>query len=75
MPCHGALRCTCPAGLRGAAAEAADIRAVTALLIAALAAKGTSTIRGMLHLRRGYACLLPNLATLGAEITTTPGGP
>ncbi|WP_327359533.1 hypothetical protein [Streptomyces sp. NBC_01304] len=53
---------------------AADIRAVTALLIAALAADGTSTIRGIFHLRRGYGHLLPNLATLGAEITTIPGG-
>ncbi|MGD1220529.1 UDP-N-acetylglucosamine 1-carboxyvinyltransferase [Streptomyces krungchingensis] len=63
------------ARLRGAEVEAADIRAVTALLIAALAADGTSTIRGMFHLRRGYARLPPHLATLGAEITTIPGGP
>ncbi|TLQ39309.1 hypothetical protein FEF34_38630 [Streptomyces marianii] len=69
------LRVRGPARLRGATVEAADIRAVTALLIAALAAQGTSTIRGMFHLRRGYARLLPNLATLGAEITTIPGGP
>ncbi|WP_030390713.1 UDP-N-acetylglucosamine 1-carboxyvinyltransferase [Streptomyces sp. NRRL S-241] len=64
-----------PARLRNATVEAADIRAVTALLIAALAANGTSTIRGMFHLRRGYGHLLPNLATLGAEITAIPGGP
>ncbi|MCX4826511.1 hypothetical protein OG883_43525 [Streptomyces sp. NBC_01142] len=64
-----------PGRLHGAAVEARDIRAVTALLIAALAADGPSTIRGMFHLRRGYDHLLPNLATLGAEITTTPGGP
>lgn len=69
------LRVRGPVRLRGAEVEAADIRAVTALLIAALAADGTSTIRGMFHLRRGYAHLLPNLATLGAEITTIPGGP
>ncbi|MFI5864670.1 UDP-N-acetylglucosamine 1-carboxyvinyltransferase [Streptomyces sp. NPDC051546] len=69
------LRVRGPARLRGAEVEAADIRAVTALLIAALTADGTSTIRGMFHLRRGYARLLPNLATLGAEITTIPGGP
>lgn len=56
--------------LRAAEVEAADIRAVTALLIAALAADGTSEIRGMFHLRRGYSHLLPNLATLGADITT-----
>ncbi|GAA2643962.1 hypothetical protein GCM10010425_59610 [Streptomyces spororaveus] len=69
------LRVRGPARLHGAEVEAADIRAVTALLIAALAADGTSTIRGMFHLRRGYGYLLPNLATLGAEITTIPGGP
>ncbi|WP_416971999.1 UDP-N-acetylglucosamine 1-carboxyvinyltransferase [Streptomyces sp. 4F14] len=64
-----------PRRLHGAVAQAQDIRAVTALLIAALAADGTSTIRGMFHLRRGYGRLLPNLATLGAEITAIPGGP
>ncbi|MFI6113241.1 UDP-N-acetylglucosamine 1-carboxyvinyltransferase [Kitasatospora sp. NPDC051164] len=68
------IRVRGPVRLRGTEAEAADIRAVTALLIAALAADGTSTIRGMFHLRRGYGHLLPNLATLGAEITTIPGG-
>ncbi|MCX5078921.1 UDP-N-acetylglucosamine 1-carboxyvinyltransferase [Streptomyces sp. NBC_00424] len=56
--------------LRSADVAAADIRAVTALLIAALAAKGTSTIGGMYHLARGYGRLLPNLAALGADITT-----
>ncbi|MFD8981619.1 UDP-N-acetylglucosamine 1-carboxyvinyltransferase [Streptomyces sp. NPDC059564] len=60
-----------PARLRAADVQAADIRAVTALLIAALAADGTSTIGGMYHLARGYGRLLPNLAALGADITTT----
>ncbi|MYQ45536.1 UDP-N-acetylglucosamine 1-carboxyvinyltransferase [Streptomyces sp. SID4985] len=62
------------AQLKAADVQAADIRAVTALLLAGLAAQGTSTIRGMYHLRRGYGHLLPNLVTLGAAITTTPGG-
>jgi UDP-N-acetylglucosamine 1-carboxyvinyltransferase len=65
------IRVRGPVRLRAAQAEAADIRAVTALLIAALAADGTSTIRGVYHLRRGYSRLLPNLAALGADITTT----
>ncbi|MER7514258.1 UDP-N-acetylglucosamine 1-carboxyvinyltransferase [Streptomyces lavendulae] len=60
-----------PARLLAADVQAADIRAVTALLIAALAADGTSTIGGMYHLARGYGRLLPNLAALGADITTT----
>ena len=59
-----------PVRLRAAEAEAGDIRAVTALLIAALAAEGTSTIRGTYHLRRGYGQLVANLATLGADVTT-----
>ncbi|WP_275462085.1 UDP-N-acetylglucosamine 1-carboxyvinyltransferase [Streptomyces noursei] len=63
---HGATR------LRAADVAAQDIRAVTALLLAALAAEGTSTIRGMYHLRRGYGHLLTTLATLGADITTIP---
>lgn len=60
-----------PVRLRAAMAAAQDIRAVTALLIAALAAEGTSTIRGMYHLRRGHGHLLANLAALGADITTS----
>ncbi|MFF3088601.1 hypothetical protein ACFVRB_26670 [Streptomyces nojiriensis] len=69
------LRVRGPAGLRGATVEAADIRAVTALLIAALAAQRHLYDPRDVHLRRGYGHLLPNLATLGAEITTIPGGP
>ncbi|WP_433253908.1 UDP-N-acetylglucosamine 1-carboxyvinyltransferase [Streptosporangium sp. CA-135522] len=64
-----------PAHLHAATAAAQDIRAVTALLIAALTAEGTSTIRGMYHLRRGYGHLLANLATLGADITATLEAP
>jgi UDP-N-acetylglucosamine 1-carboxyvinyltransferase len=63
---HGATR------LHAADVGAEDIRAVTALLLAALAAEGTSTVRGMYHLRRGYGHLLTDLATLGADITTIP---
>ena len=55
--------------LTSADVEGEDIRAVTALVIAALAAEGTSTIRGMYHLRRGYGSLLPKLASLGANLT------
>ncbi|MEU6311503.1 UDP-N-acetylglucosamine 1-carboxyvinyltransferase [Streptomyces sp. NPDC047014] len=58
--------------LRAADVEAADIRGVTALLIAALTADGTSAIRGLHHLRRGYGHLLDGLARLGADITTEP---
>ncbi|MEU7205465.1 hypothetical protein [Streptomyces sp. NPDC045470] len=66
-----AIRVHGPVRLRAAQVAAGDIRAVTALLIAALAADGTSTIRGTFHLRRGYGHLLTHLATLGADITQT----
>ncbi|MFJ1757774.1 hypothetical protein [Kitasatospora sp. NPDC088134] len=55
--------------LTAADVAGADIRAATALVIAALAAEGSSTIRGMYHLRRGYGSLLPKLAALGADLT------
>ncbi|MFF0481938.1 UDP-N-acetylglucosamine 1-carboxyvinyltransferase [Streptomyces sp. NPDC004435] len=45
-----------------------DIRAVAALVIAALAAEGVSTIEGIYHLQRGYGSLLPTLSALGAEL-------
>ncbi|MEU8538501.1 hypothetical protein AB0C52_00620 [Streptomyces sp. NPDC048717] len=61
--------------LRAADVGARDIRAVTALLLAALVADGTSTIRGMHHLRRGYGHMLTHLARLGADITTYPEAP
>ncbi|MDN3056900.1 UDP-N-acetylglucosamine 1-carboxyvinyltransferase [Streptomyces sp. SRF1] len=63
---HGASR------LRAAQVGASDIRAVTSLLMAGLVAEGTSTIRGMYHLRRGYGHLLSHLSALGADITTIP---
>ncbi|GGR52834.1 MULTISPECIES: hypothetical protein [Streptomyces] len=58
-----------PAPLAAADVAGEDIRAATAALIAALAAEGTSTIRGMYHLRRGYGTLLPKLVSLGAKLT------
>ncbi|MCS0634781.1 UDP-N-acetylglucosamine 1-carboxyvinyltransferase [Streptomyces sp. LP05-1] len=64
-----------PAPLTGADVAGKDIRAATAALIAALAAEGTSTIRGMYHLRRGYGGLLPKLTSLGAELTINPEMP
>ncbi|MFB7865441.1 UDP-N-acetylglucosamine 1-carboxyvinyltransferase [Streptomyces sp. NPDC056069] len=57
-----------PSVLTAARVAGEDIRAVAALVIAALAAQGTSTVRGVYHLQRGYGSLLPKLATLGAEL-------
>ncbi|MFD8980493.1 UDP-N-acetylglucosamine 1-carboxyvinyltransferase [Streptomyces sp. NPDC059564] len=57
-----------PSPLTAARVAGQDIRAVAALVIAALAAKGTSTIGGIYHLDRGYSNLLPKLEALGAEL-------
>nr|WP_305778277.1 UDP-N-acetylglucosamine 1-carboxyvinyltransferase [Kitasatospora sp. MMS16-BH015] len=54
--------------LRAAEVHGTDIRTATALLLAALAAEGTSTLHGLHHLRRGHAGLLSALTTLGARL-------
>ena len=54
--------------LHGAPLHAADIRAGGALVIAALAARGHSTITGVQYVRRGYERLAERLAGLGAQI-------
>ena len=57
-----------PAVLNGADLEASDLRSAAAQLIAALAAKGRSTLRGAEHLQRGYSDLPGQLRALGAAI-------
>ena len=52
----------------GAEVEATDLRAGAALVIAALAAEGRTTISGTEHLERGYECLVEKLQRLGADI-------
>lgn len=70
------IRVRGPVRLHPADVHGDDIRAATAYLITALTADGTSTIRPMYHLRRGYQRLLPTLAALGAHATlTTPENP
>jgi UDP-N-acetylglucosamine 1-carboxyvinyltransferase len=54
--------------LTGAPVEAFDIRAAAALVIAALAAEGTTAIAEPQHLRRGYEELEMKLSALGATI-------
>ncbi len=49
--------------------ESPDIRAGMALLLAALAAKGTSTIRNIRQIERGYERVDEKLRMLGARIT------
>jgi len=57
------------AQLRGTTMTSPDIRAGVALLIAALSAKGTSTIHNIEQIDRGYQYIDQRLNALGAHIT------
>lgn len=57
-----------PSQLRGATVESPDIRAGMAMLIAALCAKGTSTINNVGQIERGYERIHERLNALGASI-------
>lgn len=54
--------------LTGAPVMGTDLRASAALVIAALAAEGMTTIKGLQHLDRGYDNLESKLMGLGAKI-------
>jgi len=54
--------------LSGAPVVATDLRASAALVLAALAAKGKTTIQGLHHLERGYEQLEMKLLFLGAKL-------
>lgn len=54
--------------LTGAPVMATDLRASAALIIAALAAKGTTTIRRVYHLDRGYDDLDNKLRSIGVDV-------
>lgn len=57
-----------PTSLFGENLESPDIRAGMALLLAALTANGTSTIRNIVQIERGYENVDQKLKTLGARI-------
>ena len=54
--------------LKGAQVEASDLRAGAALVLAALAAEGTTTVLDTGHIGRGYENLPEKLSALGASI-------
>ena len=54
--------------LRGAVVTAPDLRGGAALVMAALAARGESWVRGLGHIRRGYEDLGALLRDLGADV-------
>ena len=63
-----------PSELRGATVESPDIRAGMAMLIAALCAKGTSTINNVGQIDRGYERIDERLNALGANIRRVEEG-
>jgi UDP-N-acetylglucosamine 1-carboxyvinyltransferase len=59
---------TGPASLRGTEVEIGDLRAGASLILAALAAQGTTTIHGAHHVHRGYENIERKFLDLGARI-------
>ena len=59
--------------LSGADVMASDLRASAALVLAGLAAKGTTRVNRVYHIDRGYEDIDGKLRTLGARITREPG--
>jgi UDP-N-acetylglucosamine 1-carboxyvinyltransferase len=57
-----------PSPLHGAELEIGDLRAGASMILAALAADGTSTIRGAHHVHRGYENIGRKFQELGARI-------
>ncbi|HEX7081036.1 MAG TPA: UDP-N-acetylglucosamine 1-carboxyvinyltransferase [Gammaproteobacteria bacterium] len=58
--------------LAGAPVMATDLRASASLVLAGLAARGTTTIDRIYHIDRGYECIEEKLLQLGAEIRRLP---
>ena len=54
--------------LDGAPVKATDLRAGAALVIAGLAAKGTTVIDEIRHIERGYEEIIEKFQSLGANI-------
>ena len=59
------------AHLIGSALTCTDLRAGAAVVLAALAAKGESSVTAISHIERGYADFVPALRHLGADICLT----
>ena len=57
-----------PTKLVGTEVEATDLRAGAAMVAAALAAEGTTTITNINHILRGYENIVEKLTDVGAKI-------
>ena len=62
-----------PVALQGADVMATDLRASASLVIAGLVAQGTTMVRRVYHLDRGYEFIEQKLAALGADVARVPG--
>jgi UDP-N-acetylglucosamine 1-carboxyvinyltransferase len=63
------------APLHGAETEIGDLRAGASMIVAALAADGTSVIHGAHHVHRGYENIERKFQDLGASITSAAESP
>jgi UDP-N-acetylglucosamine 1-carboxyvinyltransferase len=63
-----------PSRLIGAEVEIGDLRAGASLILAALAAEGTTTIHGAHHVQRGYENIERKFLDIGASISRTAEG-
>ena len=63
-----------PSRLVGTEVEIGDLRAGASLILAALAAQGTTTIHGAHHVHRGYENIERKFLDLGASISRTAEG-
>jgi UDP-N-acetylglucosamine 1-carboxyvinyltransferase len=61
--------------LSGAPVSGTDLRASAALVVAALAAEGQTTISGLQYLDRGYENIEAKLRGLGARVERVQGQP
>ena len=67
-------RITGPSRLHGEEVEIGDLRAGASLILAALAAEGTTVIHGAHHVRRGYENIEGKFRDLGASIARVAEG-
>ncbi len=66
---------TGPAPLVGTELVSPDVRAGMAMLIAALCARGRSTMKNIYQIERGYEGIAQRLQAVGARITRSEAGP
>ena len=69
---HATIRGRTP--LHGAEVDISDLRAGASLILAALAADGTTTIHGAHHVHRGYENIEGKFLGLGARISRLAEG-